>query len=177
MLVYIQNNLTDWFHIAICRNSGITKIFINGVEQESVEDTRNYICNEIDMIIGNEQIISDQTSFHGILYGFQIIKGVALYTSDFTPSTPVQQDETSLLLFGDLLYSTEGEIGNVEVLTTNEIPQSSPPPVEPSPLHITSSRNGRSLFSNNAMVFYKSKSLTSVPFGSVRNSRHIRYKT
>jgi hypothetical protein len=169
----INNNLTDWFHIAICREGSTTRIFINGVMKESFYDTHNYTSNELNMVIGNEELIVSHSSFHGRLDGFQMVKGVALYTGDtFTPEMPVKIPETVVFLTGDELYYSEGEIINTDVIFSGIIVPYSNPVVIPPP-----SRNSKSLFSNNAMVFYKPNSMTSVPFGSVRNSRHVRYRT
>jgi len=84
-----------WYHIAMCRSSGTTKVFLNGVEIRSVADTRDYTASYI--VIGG--YTSTSYLMGGYVSNFRIVKGTAVYTSDFTPPTaPVTEvSGTSLL--------------------------------------------------------------------------------
>ena len=72
-----------WYHIAMCRSSGVTKVFLNGVEIRSVADTRDYTLSQI--VIGG--YTSTTYLMNGYVSNFRIVKGTAVYTSAFTPPT------------------------------------------------------------------------------------------
>lgn len=91
--------LNTWTHVAICRNSGTTKVFFNGVEQATTSVLYNIQSSDY-FAIGNESTRSAGASFGGYIKDFRFIKGAGLYTTNFTP--PVEQltvtAETKLLL-------------------------------------------------------------------------------
>jgi hypothetical protein len=75
--------LNQWAHVALTRNSGTTKLFINGTQAGSnYADTNNY-TSSVFRAAGN--IAGD--TFNGYLDDLRITKGVARYTSNFTPPT------------------------------------------------------------------------------------------
>jgi hypothetical protein len=95
-------NTSQWFHVALCRqiNSGIathgystTRLFVNGVEEGNVSDDNTY--DKTDLYIGRDQNCvtnnpSDENGrFRGYLQDLRIYKGVAKYTSNFTPPTQI----------------------------------------------------------------------------------------
>jgi hypothetical protein len=75
----------QWVHFAICRSSGVTKVFMNGTSIFSMNDTNNFNGNN-DLLIGNETTPSDNAAFGGYITYFSWVKGVALYTTNFTVS-------------------------------------------------------------------------------------------
>tara|TARA_R100000664_G_scaffold11936_1_gene19199 strand:- start:339 stop:1055 length:717 start_codon:yes stop_codon:yes gene_type:complete len=75
-----------WYHIAACRSSGTTKLFINGVSQGSFSDSINYQANQF-MIGALDPSWLGDYMFNGLVSNVRSIKGQALYTSNFTPST------------------------------------------------------------------------------------------
>jgi hypothetical protein len=74
-----------WVHVALTRQSGSTKVFLNGTQVGSTftSDTTNYTGTT--MYIGKDP--GGATYFTGYISNFRIITGTALYTSSFTPST------------------------------------------------------------------------------------------
>jgi Concanavalin A-like lectin/glucanases superfamily len=76
-----------WVHLAICKASGTTRMFINGIQANSNYTDTNTYTNSGASAIGI--IASDFTSspYLGYISNFRIVKGTALYTSAFTPST------------------------------------------------------------------------------------------
>ncbi len=88
-----------WLHVAISRTSGITKIFFNGVEQYSTGNSYN-VTNSggQGIFVGNDPTYA--SALNGYMKDFRFIKGVSLYSTNFTPSkyplTPTA--ETVLLL-------------------------------------------------------------------------------
>jgi len=73
-----------WYHTAVCRSSGTTKLFIDGQQVLSYADNRDYGDTRY-MAIGGYY----NTSYlhRGSISNLNVIKGTALYTSNFTPPT------------------------------------------------------------------------------------------
>jgi PKD repeat protein len=77
-------------HIAVSRTSGVTKIFVDGVADGSVADTRNYSGGVTPFAIG-AQVSSRNTSydFVGNINQVRITNGVGRYTTGFSvPTSP-----------------------------------------------------------------------------------------
>jgi len=76
-----------WYHVAVCRSNGSTRIFINGTQQGStLSDTNNYINGAQRPRIGSWGQGSGNF-FNGYIDELRVTKGYARYTSNFTPST------------------------------------------------------------------------------------------
>ncbi len=73
-----------WHHIAVVRNSGTTKFYLNGVEEGSASDSTTYLASN-DPTIGSST--SSSNDLFGYLSNLRIVKGTAVYTSAFTPPT------------------------------------------------------------------------------------------
>lgn len=85
----------SWVHLAFTRTSGVCRLFVNGVVQNinnginpstypftSFTDTSNVTAN-IGLAVGANRI--GTSAFFGYLDDFRITKGVARYTTNFTP--------------------------------------------------------------------------------------------
>ena len=72
-----------WYHVAMVRSSGTTKFYVNGTSVISVADTTNY--NGTYIAIGGSY--SDNYLMDGVISNLRVVKGQALYTSNFTPTT------------------------------------------------------------------------------------------
>ncbi len=90
-----------WNHIAISRSSGTTKIFVNGLQTNSFSDTNN-ASNTGPLIISSFNDTTGSSSsfgFNGFLSNLHVVKGTALYTSNFTPpSAPITSVANTKLL-------------------------------------------------------------------------------
>ena len=77
-----------WAHVAIVRSSGVTKMYVNGVQEgDSYTDTNNYV-GTVTNIGGRFAAVSgDFRSWFGYISNVRIVKGTAVYTSNFAPST------------------------------------------------------------------------------------------
>lgn len=74
-----------WYHVALVRSSGSSTLFLNGVQTGSTyTDSNNFtLTNTINVGRGN-----DNANFlNGYISNLRVIKGAAIYTSSFTPST------------------------------------------------------------------------------------------
>ena len=75
-----------WAHIAICRSSGSTRMFVNGVQEGSTyADTNNYLPANTSLKIGG--LPGAGLYFTGYLDDVRITRGYARYTANFTPPT------------------------------------------------------------------------------------------
>jgi hypothetical protein len=75
-----------WYHIAVCRSSGSTKMFINGTQTGSTyTDSNNYLAST-PIILGDYDIPpTGASTLNGYLDDLRITKGIARYTANFTP--------------------------------------------------------------------------------------------
>jgi hypothetical protein len=152
---------SQWVHFAICRSDGVTQVFMNGASIYSESDTNDFNSEE-DLIIGNETPQTTDTAFGGYIKYFTWVKGVALYTSDFTVSTdyPALTSDYILLLTSSSFNGTLGStVINNNVSTNFESNSSS------------TIKYTKPLYTNNSLVFYKAGSLACGGVCSVRNSR------
>jgi hypothetical protein len=165
-----------WVHFAISRANGTTQIFLNGTLMLTMSDTNDFNSTE-DLVIGNESVPSDVAAFGGYLSYFSWVKGVALYTSNFTVPTdfPIVTSDYQLLLTES---SFDGTLGNTalnnNVSNTTNVPPgfpgSPPPPPPPIPPFTPPTNMKKSLFANNAMIFYTRGSLAPGGVGGVGNA-------
>ena len=76
-----------WYHVAIVRSSGSTKLYVNGTQEGSTySDSNNYLSATDRPRLGNR----NGTGFNGYLSNLRVVKGTAIYTSNFTaPTAPL----------------------------------------------------------------------------------------
>jgi hypothetical protein len=80
--------VNTWYHWAVVRQSGITRIYRNGTLRGSQFNDTNNITNTVDELsIGNENTPSTIAAFVGYITNFRWIKGLAVYTGNFTTPT------------------------------------------------------------------------------------------
>ena len=81
---------TQWAHLALTRNSSNTiNVWINGVDKGSVSNSNNFIPGTHGIKIGSENPLGYY--FNGYMSDIRITKGLARYTSTFTPPTAALQ--------------------------------------------------------------------------------------
>jgi len=76
-----------WNHIAVTRSGTSLKMFLNGVQVASATDSRNYSQVNAVQIGWEPNFPATPGYFNGYISNLRILKGTALYTSDFTPPT------------------------------------------------------------------------------------------
>jgi hypothetical protein len=75
---------SQWVHIALSRSGTSTKLFINGLQGGATyADSNNYIDSPVR--VGGANDGGSVASLNGYLDDLRITKGVARYTSNFTP--------------------------------------------------------------------------------------------
>ena len=90
-----------WYHVAVVRSSGSTKLYVDGTQEGSTySDSANYVAATDRPRLGNRS----GAGFNGYLSNLRVVKGTAIYTSNFTPPTAPflnsnsNYDDTNLLL-------------------------------------------------------------------------------
>ncbi len=74
-----------WYHVAVARSSTSTKMFLNGVQEGSTySDSNNYAASRV---VINSNAATAGNYLVGYTSNVRLIKGTAVYTSAFTPST------------------------------------------------------------------------------------------
>jgi hypothetical protein len=88
-----------WTHIAIVRNSGTTTLYLDGVSKGTWSDSTNY-TDQGPFVIGRHGNSSNATyCLNGYISNFRIVKGTAVYTSNFTvPTSPLTAITNTILL-------------------------------------------------------------------------------
>jgi len=92
-----QININQWNHVALTRSSGTVRTFINGVKTFEVSggQAASDIYSSRMAVIGAGPHASNNENFYGYMDDIRITKGVARYTSNFTPYTsPITLQKT-----------------------------------------------------------------------------------
>lgn len=77
-----------WIHWAVVRASATTRVYKNGsLLGSSISDTNNITDNTTSLTIGNTLTPADNAALVGNLTNFRWVKGLAVYTGDFTAPT------------------------------------------------------------------------------------------
>lgn len=90
----LANISNRWTHMAICRSGTTCRLFVDGVQTASFTNTTDYNDSSNALFIGNLSSTAvspaSAVAYKGSLQNFRIVKGTALYTSNFTvPATPL----------------------------------------------------------------------------------------
>ena len=76
-----------WNHIAVTRQSGTVRVFVNGIAGNSVANTIDLTDTSYVPTIGAYTHGGFGNSLNGHISNLRILKGTALYTKNFTPPT------------------------------------------------------------------------------------------
>lgn len=77
-----------WYHWAVVRQSGVTKVYRNGtLRGTQISDTNNITDNTTTFVIGNTNTFATNSAFVGDITNFRFVKGLAVYTGNFTVPT------------------------------------------------------------------------------------------
>ena len=79
-------DLNCWQHIAIVRSGTTLKGYLNGYGGASITETGNFTSSD-PLLIGTNTPTNSGTKIQGYMSDIRIVKGHAVYTSDFTPPT------------------------------------------------------------------------------------------
>ena len=78
----------QWIHWAVVRQGGITKVYRNGtILGSQITDNNNITDNTTAFIVGNTNTYATNAALVGYLTNFRFVKGLAVYTGNFTKQT------------------------------------------------------------------------------------------
>ena len=75
-----------WYHVAVARNAGTTKLFLDGTELGTYTDSNDYGRTK-PVIIGSDYQASPTEAFNGHIDEVRVSKAAARFTAGFTPTT------------------------------------------------------------------------------------------
>lgn len=83
--------ISTWYHIALVRSAGVTILYLNGaVSGSTYTDTNNYNIGTV-LSIGGSAYTLGSGLFNGYIDDLRITRGVARYTTAFTPPVALRQ--------------------------------------------------------------------------------------
>jgi hypothetical protein len=95
------SQVNTWIHWAVVRASGITRVYKNGTLLGSqISDTNNITDNTTSLTIGNTLTPADNAGLVGNLTNFRWVKGLAVYTGNFTVPTSALTAEADANPYG-----------------------------------------------------------------------------
>ena len=122
--------LNSWNHIVATRNSGTIRLFVNGILDSSTTGVNNsFTPTGTNILIGRN---NDGDHNTGYISNLRVVKGQALYTANFTPSTtPLTAITNTVLLtcqsnnFKDnsVNNATITKYGDVKVVKDSPFPE------------------------------------------------------
>jgi hypothetical protein len=113
-------SLSTWTHVAFVFSGSVTKVYINGTDRTTGTLTSYQTATGTTWYIGRRWDTNPTEYYTGYISNFRYVKGTALYTANFTPST------TSLTT-----------VANTALLTLRD-----PIIADDSPNNVTLTRNG-----------------------------------
>jgi hypothetical protein len=115
----------EWHHIAISRSGTSIRLFVDGVQDGSTGTNSTNIANSAEVRIGSFNI-GDFRYFTGYISNVRVIKGTALYTSAFTPSTSPLTAVTNTQLLISQSNRFVDNSSSSRTVTVNGIPKVTP---------------------------------------------------
>jgi len=91
-------SLKTWYHVALVRVGTLQTGYVNGVAVSSVTDTTNWLNGTDRPIFGTDGNVplSPGYIFNGYITNLRVVKGVAVYTGNFTvPTLPLATTQSS----------------------------------------------------------------------------------
>jgi hypothetical protein len=77
-------NDQQWYHVAVSRESGTSRVFLDGVLVGSASDTNSIATGTVEL---GRNPGNNKNQFNGYLQDFRLYVGTAKYTSDFIPAS------------------------------------------------------------------------------------------
>jgi hypothetical protein len=107
-------NRKQWFHFAVVRNGSTFTVYVDGVAGSTTQTSSSSIYNDGTPRIADYAPNSGTYGFNGYMSNIRIVKGTAIYTSNFTPSTTplTAVSGTSLLTFNSNRFVDGGGNNN-----------------------------------------------------------------
>jgi hypothetical protein len=138
-----------WFHFSVCRSGTSTKLFLNGVQEGSTySDSNNYAASRVLLA---SQADTAANFLQGYLSNVRLVKGTALYTSTFTPSTtPLTAVSGTSLLTCQSNRFIDNSSNNFAITATGTPSVQRFSPFDPAAAYSTSVIGGSGYFSGSS---------------------------
>jgi hypothetical protein len=135
--------INQWVHVAVTRSGTSLRLFINGELLSTVTNSSNFATGSASIGAGS----TGANPFPGYISNLRFIKGTALYTSNFTPSTtPLTAiTNTSLLTCQDNRFR-DGSSNNFAITRNGDVRVTAFSPFAPTAAYSTSVNGGSGYF-------------------------------
>lgn len=124
--------LNRWCHVAVTRQSGTVRMFVDGVLTSPTAVSGTVTGNTDVLITGTTYYFgsyTDSTSgpFYGYISNFRIVKGTAVYTAAFTPptapltavtNTAILLNNTNGAIYDNAMMNDLETVGNAQISTS-----------------------------------------------------------
>jgi hypothetical protein len=99
-----------WYHWAVVRESGVTRVYRDGtLRGTQFADTNNVTDSTTTFVVGNTNTFATNAALVGYLTNFRFVKGLAVYTGNFTTPTSNLTATASANPYGGANTSAIGE--------------------------------------------------------------------
>jgi hypothetical protein len=155
-------NENAWNHIAVVRNGNDLTIYVNGVSKATGSLSGVTLHNSTaSVIVAGQANTGLNQNFTGYISNVRLVKGRAVYTSNFTPSTaplgatsggtnPPQGTETSLLTCQSNRFVDNGGLATKNTITRNGDVRVTPfSPFAPTAAYSAGTNGGSGYFDGN----------------------------
>lgn len=96
-----STSINTWYHWAVVRSSGTTSVYRDGVLRgSSILDTNDITDNTTNFTVGNTLTPATNAAWVGYITNFRFVKGLAVYTGNFTVPTAALTAESSANPYG-----------------------------------------------------------------------------
>ena len=148
---YITSNdsLTSnqWHHVAVVNNGGTITLYIDGTAQSSTGTAGTLYSASVNLNIGRTDADSGSQYFDGFISNARLVKGTAVYTSNFTPSTSPLTAITNTKLLTCCSNRFRDKSTSAHTITPSSAPKIQPfSPFAPSSAYNAATKGGSALW-------------------------------
>jgi hypothetical protein len=124
----VSPNTSKWEHICVERYNGVTKMYLNGVVVGTNSNSYTIPTTATSLYVGGYAIGTGNYSFNGYISNLRVVKGRAVYTSNFTPIAPLKSvNGTVLLCCNSAASATAESTGKTLIVNGNASPSTQAP--------------------------------------------------
>jgi len=143
------NSNNTWYHFAVVRNGTSIKMYRNGAEVASatISSGASFNWGYNGALVGGGNWDGAGSYFNGYISNLRVLKGTALYTSTFTPSTtPLTAITNTSLLTCQSNRFRDGSTNNFTITRNGDVKVTNFAPFAPSAAYSTSVNGGSAYF-------------------------------
>ena len=143
------NSNNTWYHLALVRNGTSVKMYRNGVEVASATVSAGATFNwgYTNSLLGGGNWDGANGNFNGYISNARLLKGTALYTAAFTPSTtPLTAITNTSLLTCQSNRFRDASTNNFTITRNGDVKVTNFAPFAPSAAYSTSANGGSAYF-------------------------------